>query len=258
MGTAFRCFTSDCQTLQGRPIAKILSDAYGIAFVIPYLAAVLIVTFGLFNLIMAIYVENTMMAAKTHHDDSKARRERESLRVAHTTKQLLKKICAAHHAFTNMGEVDDSENSRKTAELFQEITEDMVVSRELFLLLVQDPEIQVLLDTLDVPPERAHLFDVLDADDSGGLQIEELVQGLLKVRGDSRKSDTVACLLATKALHEIMRNMEKHMSKIMERLGMDDDSRQGGGSRSSAFTHPATPRKSVLQQLQQRAMPAME
>ena len=41
---------------------------------------------------------------------------------------------------------------------------------------------------------------VIDADSSGTLHITELVQGLLKIRGEIKKSDTVAVLLATKAV----------------------------------------------------------
>ena len=59
------------------------------------------------------------------------------------------------------------------------------------------------MDDLELPPDRATLFDSIDADGSGTLQLGELVQGLLKIRGELNKSDTVAALLATKALRNV-------------------------------------------------------
>merc|ERR1712113_544524 len=84
----------------------------------------------------------------------------------------------------------------------------MSVSKDLFLFIIQDPEVQSIMDDLDIPPERADLFDILDADGSGDLEVTELVQGLLKVRGEARKSDAVASLLAVRATQDMVRNFQ--------------------------------------------------
>ncbi|CAE7724705.1 CACNA1S [Symbiodinium pilosum] len=60
------------------------------------------------------------------------------------------------------------------------------------------------MDELELPPDRANLFEVIDADGSGTLAIAELVQGLLKIRGEINKSDTVAALLAAKAVQNMV------------------------------------------------------
>ena len=72
------------------------------------------------------------------------------------------------------------------------------------------------MDDLELPPDRATLFDSIDADGSGTLQLGELVQGLLKIRGELNKSDTVAALLATKALQNVVVEMLSNLvcSKI--------------------------------------------
>lgn len=49
---------------------------------------------------------------------------------------------------------------------------------------VQDRQVQRLMDDLDLPKDRANLFEALDADSSGALHLAELAQGLLKVRGE--------------------------------------------------------------------------
>merc|ERR1712137_442267 len=72
-------------------ILILLLDEYGAVFVIPWVLCMMVITFGLFNLISAIYIENTLAAAK-HQDES---RKKEGLWVAQTTKRLLTKFCAA-------------------------------------------------------------------------------------------------------------------------------------------------------------------
>ena len=48
----------------------------------------------------------------------------------------------------------------------------------------EDRQVQRLMDDLDLPKDRANLFEALDADSSGTLHLAELAQGLLKVRGE--------------------------------------------------------------------------
>ena len=50
---------------------------------------------------------------------------------------------------------------------------------------------------------------MIDADGSGTLQLQEVVQGLLKIRGDLTKSDTVAALLATKSMQNQVVQMKR-------------------------------------------------
>ncbi|CAE7724722.1 Cacna1c [Symbiodinium pilosum] len=74
------------------------------------------------------------------------------------------------------------------------------------------------MDDLDLPPDRANLFEVIDADGSGTMDVTELVQGMLKIRGDVKKSDTVATLLATKALQEMVTEMRNTLSELEARM----------------------------------------
>lgn len=53
--------------------------------------------------------------------------------------------------------------------------------------LCEDRQVQRLMDDLDLPKDRANLFEALDADSSGALHLAELAQGLLKVRGELKK-----------------------------------------------------------------------
>lgn len=248
MLTCFRCFIGDCTTSKGEPIVQLLSNIHGVAFVAGYLFSFLCVNLGLFNLIMALYVEITMAAAKRTEDLDKKRQGRESLRVAHLTKKLLKKFVLAQHATsfnpirTTTTARDVSKSMRTTRHV--DLNEDMSISKELFLLVVQDPEVQRLMNDLDIPPDRANLFDVLDADGTGDLHVTELVYGLLKIRGEARKSDIIASLLAVRAVQDMIRFMEKkvlaNQDSIMDHLGVPRRAQSkksiwdGGGNRFSS------------------------
>jgi len=78
-------------------------------------------------------------------------------------------------------------------------------------MLLNCREPQKLMDELDVPAERAALFDVIDADNSGTLALKELGQGLLHVRSESGRNDGLACVLRVGALLEMVRGFQtKH------------------------------------------------
>ncbi|CAK8991379.1 unnamed protein product [Durusdinium trenchii] len=94
----------------------------------------------------------------------------------------------------------------------------IAITKELFLLVIQDRCVQRLMDELDLPPDRANLFEAIDADGSGTLHVTELVQGLLQIRGEVKKSDAVATLLSTKALQNMVTEMREELNANMEHL----------------------------------------
>eukprot|EP00403_Amphidinium_massartii_P006535 CAMPEP_0178373204 /NCGR_PEP_ID=MMETSP0689_2-20121128/1744_1 /TAXON_ID=160604 /ORGANISM="Amphidinium massartii, Strain CS-259" /LENGTH=796 /DNA_ID=CAMNT_0019993143 /DNA_START=292 /DNA_END=2682 /DNA_ORIENTATION=+ len=213
MFTAFRCFVGDCQDSQGRSVAKLMADQYGWPFVVGYLIATVFVTFGLFNLIFAIYIENTLQAARASKS-THLERYKESLRIAHVAKSLLKKFCSAYRAGEEIHKVGTIKSVlRQTTDTELEDVH-MKVSKELFMLVIQDPEVQRLMDDLDIPPDRAALFDILDADGSGGLEAAELIQGFLRVRGEARKSDVVASVLAVRAAQDMIREVKRTQDQV--------------------------------------------
>lgn len=221
MFTVYRCLTSDCTTREGEPMTKLLEEAYGWPFVTGYLAFSLFVTFGIINLILAIYIESTLGAARLTEERDKVQRKREALRVAQHTKELLKKFCAAQRmaeVLITPEHVTDQEVSRLLQFASSEDVEelDLKITRQVFLVALQDPSVHHHMDQLDLPPDRLNMFDILDADGSGSLEVRELITGLLRVRGEARKSDAVAALLAIRAVQDMIRQLE---AKVCDRLG---------------------------------------
>lgn len=99
MFTAWRCFTGECVNTEGRPLHALLYDEYGVVFVFGYVASYMLVSMGIFNVILAVYVDITMKAAKENESISNGQHARESIRIARVTRELLKKFAAAYHMF---------------------------------------------------------------------------------------------------------------------------------------------------------------
>ena len=124
-----------------------------------------------------------------------------------------------------MGEEDDDQ-IEISKELFLTVVQDILSVclqclavfgyARLGFQIAQDRHVQRLMDDLDLPPDRANLFEALDADGSGTLHVAELVQGLLKVRGDLKKTDTVATLLATRAVFRMLERLSKDLEELRQ------------------------------------------
>merc|ERR1712176_1576640 len=63
MFTLFRCFTDGCSAYDGTPLHVHLFERYGIIFMISYILVFLFVSIGIFNLSMAIFIDNVMEAS---------------------------------------------------------------------------------------------------------------------------------------------------------------------------------------------------
>ncbi|CAK9030715.1 unnamed protein product [Durusdinium trenchii] len=221
MFTCFRCFTGECVNQAGAPIHAILADKIGFGFVFGYVASFMLVSLGIFNVILAVYVDITMKAAK-ENDLTVEQHSRESIRIARIARELLKKFAAAFRLFQDMDEGVERGKGLKIAHSHNfmdgDMLESIAITKELFLMVIQDRRVQGLMDELELPPDRANLFEIIDADGSGTLQLSELVHGLLKIRGEISKSDVVAGLLATKSVQEKVEEVLHDTSTKMDEL----------------------------------------
>jgi len=246
MFTAFRCYSGECITEDGLPVALLLSNQFGWFFVLLYVAGYMLVTMGIFNVILAVYVDITMKAARENEARTSEQHERESIRVARLTRELVKKFKIAVETRQHDEEEDDLSRSpsgmkaRSVSGDEEEGPSDQIqISKELFLLVIQDRQVQRLMDDLDLPKDRANLFEALDADSSGALHLAELAQGLLKVRGELKKTDTVATLLATKAVYATLEQMAEQIIDLRRDVAkaMGDDSIGAGKAPRSIFDY---------------------
>merc|ERR1719265_112010 len=107
----------------------------------------------------------------------------------------------------------------------------MSLGKDDFDIIMMDPEVQKILSDLDVPQDDRHgLFNVLDADRKGMLRIDELVGGIMMLRGTTRKSDVIQVSL-------MCRSMRRDLDLFrMEVLSMLQCLRSPAGSTDPGLT----------------------
>lgn len=246
--TLLRCLTDGCVSIDGTPLVPHLWNVYGEGFLFLYIVTMFFVIFGLFNLITAILVENTMEAAKHDRDKVSTRRRAEQFRVARKLQSLLIRIRNMMGTDSDVGEdfsmpvyevlrsgfrrrlnaigkklgflpkgadeVVIGENAK-----LMKVMRRIAVTKELFEELVFDPQVEAILDDLDIScANREGLFDVLDADGDGCLSAEEFVTGLLRLRGPAEKSDVVAAVLGVRSLQRSLKRGMKKAGPIAAKL----------------------------------------
>lgn len=198
MFTGFRCLVqSDCTAMNGTPIFPHLMKEYGWFYGLVYALTSVCMSFGLFNVIISIYVENTVAAAKSNEIVQRQRRLSDSERF---TEKILNFTHFLWAQFRKPG-------VRRTGFKFEEAM-NLEVSEDMFMQIVDLPEMSTLLSELDVPKEdHMDLFDICDADASGMVSMDELVAGIKRLRGDPRRSDIVYVMLRVRDLQMELHRM---------------------------------------------------
>jgi len=195
MFTVFRCFMDGCSAPDGTPLMVHVLNVYGPMTTILYVMVVLSVTFGLFNLTMAIFVENTLEAAKYDEARRQQARHKEYIHGAQTLKDLIMEFCQTLPRYNSSSAV-------------------LSVDASLFAKIVSEPRVLKQLNEMDIDtPNKKDLFEVLDADQSGTVDLKELVLGLMKLRGYASKADGVATLLSLRSLHRTVKLSEIHLTR---------------------------------------------
>jgi len=237
MFTLFRCFTDGCTSYDGTPLQSHLYEYYGFAFMFGYMLVYMFVTIGIFNLIMAIFIDNVM--------DASMQRKKEELgasavRLECKLKELIEQLANRKKSVqqrpwgTMINGIGDkvadavlTEEAKRRA-LFHRAEsvdesmrvlaeEDLVISKTLFMAWVSEPDMVNMLSELDIAvANKADLFDVLDCDLSGELEVPELIDGLMKLRGPADKSDAVAAFLGVRHLTKMAVEISDSLAGIRE------------------------------------------
>merc|ERR1711920_569532 len=90
------------------------------------------------------------------------------------------------------------------------------ITPEKFKNLCASTDFRDILRTLDIPDEeQLDLFDTLDIDGGGTLDLEELIQGVYKLRGDARRSDIVGVSLQMRHMQEEIQSLQKDLKELI-------------------------------------------
>jgi len=182
--TCFRCIMGDCSSESGTPLPVLMTQKFGAVFGISYFLSIVMTAFGLFNVIVAIYVENIVASVKKNDSIQQRRRLNDMQRLDSLMIQLVK-------AFVQFSE-DEGDVAADRSQGIKQAAR-VKVTRTVFDECIGMPEVHDILNKLDIAEDdRLDLFDVLDADQSGALTLGEIVEGLKKLRGEPRRSDIVS------------------------------------------------------------------
>merc|ERR1712050_242038 len=82
-------------------------------------------------------------------------------------------------------------------------------------------EFQEILRDLDIADEdQLDLFDTLDVDGGGTIDLEELIVGISKLRGDARRSDIIGVNLITRNLQTALLELATTVQQMQDAQGM--------------------------------------
>jgi len=224
MFTVFRCFTDGCVSMDGTPLPLLLWDVYGIAAITIYVICTMLVIFGIFNLIAAIFVENTLENSKLDEDRRQHLRSHKYNLCAMKLQKLMTRICYS--------ELDTDGNLKPKKPVIppaggiltsfyaeggqMDLEEDeqhhhhgpLHITPRIFKSVLGHEEVVALLEDLDISSTSAlGIWGQLDADGNGQLGIGEIVAGLVKLRDDSKKIG-IETLLAVRAMQKTIRHVE--------------------------------------------------
>jgi len=231
MFTVFRCFTDGCSSVDGTSLILWFWDAYGAVFVLLYTLFTIFMLFGVFNLIQAIFVEKTLEYAKVDSVKRREARYREDVRVAKELRDVVLKVFAYHQSPLSIAGGRQLERnktgllamfgSRRTAENLEPQEPDNTellqtsIGKSEFEQVMEDPEIRLILDDLEVAvTSSSKLFDILDSNGNGSLDVAEVTEGLMKLRGPADKGDVISASLTARSLQTTLKDMQQSHEKF--------------------------------------------
>merc|ERR1712232_485690 len=187
---------------------------YGAVYGIMYSFIALFMTFALFNVIVAIFVENTLAAAKGNDVLKKRQRNQDEAHWAERTQELVHTIIRIQKRLL-CGDVHHAEGIENLTKEAGTLT----ITKSFFKDLIEEEEFVERLRELDIADEDIpDLFDTFDADDSGTLTVIELLKGIKKLRGDPRRSDVIAVSLVVTSIHDLVMEQNESIKALGKRV----------------------------------------
>eukprot|EP00928_Gymnodinium_smaydae_P099845 TRINITY_DN9642_c0_g1_i2.p1 TRINITY_DN9642_c0_g1~~TRINITY_DN9642_c0_g1_i2.p1 ORF type:complete len:352 (+),score=68.72 TRINITY_DN9642_c0_g1_i2:109-1056(+) len=259
--TLFRCVVAvECSDDSGRPLFAWVAKTHGVSYALLYGSLLLFMQFGLVNVIVAIYVENVVAAAKSNEVLLKKQRLRDQQFFNNRMVDLVELLWDVHNevrianGLPPQEMVDAGDEADPIAATLYRMR-DMELTLDMFEKIKGRKEAVDIFRDLDVSDEDIFgLFQLLDVDGSGTIDMMELQHGIRKLRGDARRSDVISLdLLLRKTLWEVRNIAKKDPSAssdahVSPRLPGNRchlrRKRGGGGEVERGFAEEATTQRS--------------
>lgn len=211
MFTIFRCLTEGCSGYDGTPLPERLRKTTfrptsGL-FMIAYILVFMLVNVGIFNLIMAIFLDNVV--------SQQTLRKQKQLSETALKSQVSIQHAVADQISQEEGPVelpDDihSMELKHQSKVMEKVLGklDLTVSRDRFASWLSHENFTDVLENAGIDTSiRTQLFDILDADSGGLLNIDELISGLMSMRGHVTKGDIIAMSLKVRYVSQLVETL---------------------------------------------------
>jgi len=214
--TLFRCtVASDCIDSQGRPLWQMIGIRYNWCYTLLYCCLDLLMKFGLFNVIIGIFIENVLSEARTNNLVLKRERLRDKDFFASKMIAVLSEILKV----VNGNEAEDPRMDNST--ILQAVN-DLQITADIWEEVVCLPQVVDLFRDLAIADEdMADLFFTINADASGSINVAELFDGVAALRGAPRRSDVVRLNYQLEEVQEELwrqRDVNLTMRSLIERM----------------------------------------
>eukprot|EP00440_Ansanella_granifera_P025118 gb/GFBE01027287.1/.p1 GENE.gb/GFBE01027287.1/~~gb/GFBE01027287.1/.p1 ORF type:complete len:577 (+),score=118.92 gb/GFBE01027287.1/:1-1731(+) len=209
MFTLFRCFTEGCDAYDGTPLPEHLRKQFGAWFMLAHIFTMVFATIGVFNLITAIFIDNVVSSQHARKlkllADSGEKWEAE----------LKDEVCDLMGVVGSFDLVTASLSHADKLEVLNKALEDLEgfnVTQERFQTWLEEPRFTSLLEDAEIEvPSARNLFAVLDADGGGCLSPNEILEGLLRLRGPVTKGDIIGISLKVQCILDNVMAMRTEM-----------------------------------------------
>eukprot|EP00930_Biecheleria_cincta_P009516 TRINITY_DN11127_c1_g1_i1.p1 TRINITY_DN11127_c1_g1~~TRINITY_DN11127_c1_g1_i1.p1 ORF type:complete len:951 (+),score=187.09 TRINITY_DN11127_c1_g1_i1:54-2855(+) len=235
MLTIFRCICGDCTTRLGRQLAPIFFQGFGATFELTYTFGMVMVIFGLFNVITAIFVDATVSGLKYNETQRKYAKLSESSYLNEKLSQLVQEIAnRARHfrrerlrrtplmhdlRYRNNGNIDDSVEEDGSEDTSIAFKDELMLTETEFISIMMSSEVRALLDDMNISMEpRGGIFEAFDQSGDGQLTMTEIVSGLMRLRGEMQKNDIVAAQLAIASLQKRVGDLQTSIISSQSRM----------------------------------------
>lgn len=231
MFTVFRCINGDCSSMSGRLLHVVFTQGWGTKFAMLYCFSIVCVQFGLYNVIIALFVESTMTGLKYTELQRKYSRLIESGFVADKVNEIATKIVNRVKKMRKGLPESTNQLSNVMRRLRRASTRGALEGGELklteqeFNQVINDSEVRALLEELDIEVEpRPGIFEIFNMDDDGLVSLTELISGLMRLRGELQKTDVVATQVVLEDLQQTILQIQTSTLSSQSRLfAMIDD-----------------------------------
>lgn len=209
-------------------MAESIAESYGGGFALLYCLFVFSMTIGLFNVVSAIFVDSTMAAAARKALCTATQRLEDEDRWATNVTTIIKAVLAETPNDPTWGitnEVASLGSLINLDSITSEVVDKIVkveFDRHIMENLVRCDAVKLSLNELDIDSaDHNILWDILDPDHSGLISVLELVDGLQRLRGVPRRSDTVTVQLMMRALQEQVDEIHARVVDVQEKAVSD-------------------------------------